>query len=142
MAAGLTLSACAGTPAPSPSSSQNLLGMDADKAVDNSVGKRELTPQEKKIIVNALSSSIRDPSSAKYRWAKIRNSEGAVNYCATVTAKSPYPAYDGLQAYILEANVSGGKVSSAVVGLIAGGKDVEIVRKMCKKYDLDPSDSS
>jgi hypothetical protein len=25
-----------------------------------------------------------------------------------------------------------------VVGLIAGGKDVEIVRSMCKKYDLDP----
>jgi hypothetical protein len=29
-------------------------------------------------------------------------------------------------------------MTSAVVGLIAGGKDVEIVRKMCKKYGLDP----
>jgi len=37
--------------------------------------------------------------------------------------------------------VRGGKVSSAVVGLIAGGKDVEIVRKMCKKYELDPGAS-
>jgi hypothetical protein len=55
-----------------------------------------------------------------------------------VNAKSPFPAYNGWQAYIVEANVSGGKVSSAVVGLIAGGKDVEIVRKMCKKYELDP----
>jgi hypothetical protein len=30
-------------------------------------------------------------------------------------------------------------MTSAVVGLIAGGKDVEIVKKMCKKYGLDPS---
>jgi hypothetical protein len=29
-------------------------------------------------------------------------------------------------------------MTSAVVGLIAGGKDVVIVRKMCKKYGLDP----
>ena len=45
-----------------------------------------------------------------------------------VNAKSPYPAYSGQQAYILEAVISGGKISSAVVGLIAGGKDIEIVR--------------
>jgi hypothetical protein len=59
-----------------------------------------------------------------------------------VTAKSPYPSYSGLQAYILEATVSGGKVSSAVIGLIAGGKDIEIVRKMCQKYDLDPNNAT
>ena len=40
--------------------------------------------------------------------------------------------------YIVEGTVSGGKLTSAVVGLIAGGKDTEIVRKMCKKYGLDP----
>ena len=50
----------------------------------------------------------------------------------------PIPAYSGWQAYIVEGTSSGGKVTSAVVGLIAGGKDTEIVRKMCKKYGLDP----
>jgi hypothetical protein len=59
-----------------------------------------------------------------------------------VNAKSPYPAYSGQQAYILEAVISGGKISSAVVGLIAGGKDIEIVRKMCSKYNLDPNDAT
>ncbi len=100
---------------------------------------RDLTLPEKKIISDAVALSIKDPGSAQYRWPTIPASdEGQVNYCGMVNAKSPYPAYNGWQAYIVEAQVSGGKVSSAVVGLIAGGKDVEIVRKMCKKYDLDP----
>ncbi len=56
-----------------------------------------------------------------------------------MNAKSPYPAYDGKQAYIVEARVTGNHVSSAVMGLIAGGKDAKIVVTMCAKYGLDPS---
>jgi hypothetical protein len=101
--------------------------------------QRELTAPEKKIISDAVALMVKDGASAQYRWPKISaTEEGSVNYCGMVNAKSPYPAYNGWQAYIVEATVTGGKVSSAVVGLIAGGKDVEIVRKMCKKYDLDP----
>jgi hypothetical protein len=33
-------------------------------------------------------------------------------------------------------------MTSAVVGLIAGGKDVGIVRKMCQKYGLDPGSTT
>jgi hypothetical protein len=36
----------------------------------------------------------------------------------------------------------GGKVTSAVMGLIAGGKDFAIVTTMCAKYGLDPKKSS
>ena len=131
------------TPGP-PSAAQSAQGADdSPAAAQKRVEQRDLTPAEKKIIVNALAPSLRDPESAKYRWAKIRDAaDGPVNYCATVNAKSPYAAYNGQQAYILEATMSGGRVSSAVVGLIVGGKDIEIVRKMCKKYDLDPNDAS
>jgi len=128
---------------PAASASQTTSGTDESTPSDKNVGQRELTPTEKKIIMSALASSLRDLGSAKFRWAKIRNaSEGAVNYCGMVNAKSPYPAYSGQQAYILEATISGGKISAAVVGLIAGGKDIEIVRSMCKKYDLDPNDAT
>ncbi len=68
--------------------------------------------------------------------------DGPTNYCGTVNAKSPYPAYSGWQAYIVEGRISGGKMTSAVVGLIAGGKDVGIVRKMCQKYGLDPGSTT
>jgi hypothetical protein len=65
--------------------------------------------------------------------------EDSVNYCAAVDAKSPYAPYDGRQAYIVEAKLSGGKVTSATMALIAGGKDVALVSKMCAKYGLDPN---
>jgi hypothetical protein len=38
--------------------------------------------------------------------------------------------------------MSGNRVSSAVIGLVAGGKDFEIVTKMCAKYGLDPRNAS
>jgi len=117
---------------------EGLLGL-SGAAASSGQGRRELTLPEKKIISDAVALSIRDPGSAQFRWPAIPASEeGQVNYCGMVNAKSPYPAYNGWQAYIVEAQVTAGKVSSAVVGLIAGGKDTEIVRKMCKKYELDP----
>lgn len=141
-AAGLALAGCTGSmPLGSSSSShtaaEGLFGLSG--ATASGVGRRELTLPEKKVISDAVALSIRDPGSAQFRWPTIPASEeGQVNYCGMVNAKSPYPAYNGWQAYIVEAQVTAGKVSSAVVGLIAGGKDTEIVRKMCKKYDLDP----
>lgn len=143
LAASVTLSACMSSspfssPPTAPSSSQDQPGPESAPA-PSGLGQRELTPAEKKIIANAIAPSIRDAAAAQYRWPKIQNvPDGPVNYCGMVNAKSPYAAYSGRQAFIVSATVAGGKVSSAAVGLIAGGKDIEIVRNMCKKYDLDP----
>ena len=105
---------------------------------------RDLTPEEKKVIMDAVAQSLRNPGSAKYHWAKFPAvvTEGSVNYCATVDAQSPHAAYNGLQAYVVQAQVSGNRVSSAVIGLVAGGKDFAIVTNMCAKYGLDPRNAS
>jgi hypothetical protein len=106
--------------------------------------QRDLTPQEKKTIIDAVAPSLRNPGSARYKWAKFPAvvTEDTVNYCAVVDAQSPYAAYNGAQAYIVEANVSGGHVTGATMGLIAGGKDFAIVSTMCAKYGLDPKRAS
>jgi hypothetical protein len=44
--------------------------------------------------------------------------------------------------YIVNAQMSGNRVSSAVIGLAAGGKDFAIVTNMCAKYGLDPQNAS
>jgi hypothetical protein len=136
LAAGLVLSACATTP-------QDGAAMVA-AATSSSLGQRDLTPQEKKVITDAVAPSLRSPASAKYRWAKFPAvvTASSVNYCATVDAQSPFAAYSGHQAYIVETQVVGGKVSAAVIGLIAGGKDFALVTKMCAKYGLDPSNAN
>ena len=136
LAAGLALSACATTP------SQN---SPASASVSASgIGQRDLSPQEKKVIVDSVAPSLRNPGAAKYHWAKfpVVVTEQSVNYCATVDAQSPYAAYSGHQAYIVEAHMSGGQVTSSVMGLIAGGKDFAIVTTMCAKYGLDPKDAN
>jgi hypothetical protein len=42
----------------------------------------------------------------------------------------------------VETQMSGNRVSSAVIGLIAGGKDFAIVTNMCARYGLDPRNAS
>ena len=109
-----------------------------------SAGQRDLTPEEKQVIMDAVAPALRNPGSAKYHWASFPAvvTEGSVNYCATVDAQSPHAAYNGRQAYIVKAQMSGNRVSSAVIGLVAGGKDIEIVTKMCAKYGLDPRNAN
>jgi len=94
--------------------------------------------------MDAVAPSLRNAASAKYHWASFPAvvTEDSVNYCATVDAQSPHAAYNGRQAYIVKAQMSGNRVSSAVIGLVAGGKDFEIVTKMCAKYGLDPRNAS
>ena len=141
-AAALALAGCATSPLGSSSSghatAQDLLALNHIQDATG-IKTRELLPEEKQVISKAVSLSIVDPGHAQYRWPQIADTEdGSINYCGMVNAKSSFPAYSGWQAYIVEGTISGGKMTSAVVGLIAGGKDVEIVRKMCKKYGLDP----
>jgi hypothetical protein len=87
---------------------------------------------------------LRNPGAAKFYWAKFPAvvTEGSVSYCATVDAQSPYAAYNGRQAYVVTAQMSGNRVSSAVIGLVAGGKDFALVTKMCAKYGLDSRNAS
>jgi hypothetical protein len=140
LAAGLALSGCA----TGATVTQSGEGASGPPVVPTSSAQRDLTPQEKKAIMDAIAPSLRNPGAAKYRWTKFPTvvNEESVNYCAMVDAQSPYAAYNGRQAYIVEAHLSGGHVSSAVMGLIAGGKDITIVNEMCAKYGLDPRNSS
>jgi hypothetical protein len=143
VAAAFALSGCATTSSTqtTAAASANNQGSTAAATPSGASGpQRDLTAPEKKAVMDAVAPSLRDPGSAKYFWTKFPMvvTDNSVNYCGTVDAKSPYPAYNGKQAYIVEAHMSGGHVSGAVMGLIAGGKDAKIVAAMCSKYGLDP----
>jgi hypothetical protein len=140
LAVSLVLSACATSPpgASSPAAAAAPAPSAAPAA------QRDLTPQEKKIIVDAVAPSLRDPGTAKYRWAKFPMvpESDELAYCATVDAKSPYAAYNGHQAYIVDIKTVGAHITAATLGLIAGGKDAAIVAGMCDKHGLDPNSAT
>jgi hypothetical protein len=141
-AASVALAACATTPPGDQVAAGNTTATASTATPPSQL--RELTPEEKKIIVDAVAPSLRDPGSAKYKWTKFPMvpASNEVSYCATVDAKSPYAAYNGRQAYIVDTKVSGGHIASASMGLITGGKDVSIVASMCAKHGLDPNSAS
>jgi hypothetical protein len=144
LAASVALAACAASPpADQPAASAAPATMPAAAATPASQ-LRDLTPQEKKIIVDAIAPSLKEPGAAKYKWTKfpIVPPSDEVSYCATVDAKSPYAAYSGHQAYIVDAKVVGGHIASASLGLITGGKDTAIVANMCATHGLDPNSAS
>jgi hypothetical protein len=137
VAIGLVLAACATTP-------QSAEGVGALSSPPASAPSgRELMPDEKKVIADAVGVAIPDPASAKYRWSRFRStsSGGSGNYCAMVNAKSQHPAYSGWQAYIVSVGVTNGRVTSAVIGAIAGGHDIPVIKNLCKRYGLDPSEA-
>jgi outer membrane murein-binding lipoprotein Lpp len=142
VAASLMLAACATTP-PGDQIATNAAPANAPAATPASQ-LRELTPQEKKVIVDAIAPSLKEPGAAKYKWTKFPMvpPSDEVSYCATVDAKSPYAAYSGHQSYIVDTKVTGGHITAAVLGLIAGGKDAAIVAGMCQKHGLDPNSAT
>jgi hypothetical protein len=138
-ALALALFGCATTPQPSAEMSAS-----ATSAASSASDFRELTADEKRVIAEAVSVAIRDPASARFRWARFRRSAASApsaNYCAMVNAKSQHPAYNGWQAYVVSVEVTNGHITSAVIGAIAGGKDIPVVSKICKRYGLDPNDA-
>jgi hypothetical protein len=146
LAASVALAACAASPpADQPAASAAPATTPAAAAAATPASQlRDLTPQEKKIIVDAVAPSLKEPGAAKYKWTKfpIVPPSDEVSYCATVDAKSPYAAYSGHQAYIVDAKVVGGHIASASLGLITGGKDTAIVANMCATHGLDPNSAS
>jgi hypothetical protein len=108
-------------------------------------GARELTFEEKQVIIESLADSIREPEKAKYLWAPLRAkapANGQTHYCAAVNAKSPHAPYNGLQPFLEQVQVKNGQIVSSVVGAIAGGNDKRIVRNLCAKHGLNPDDAA
>jgi hypothetical protein len=143
-AASVALAACAASPPADQSAASAAPATTPAAAATPASQLRDLTPQEKKIVVDAIAPSLRDPGSAKYKWAKfpIVPPSDEISYCGIVDAKSPHAAYDGRQAYIVDTKVSGGHITAAVLGLITGGKDTAIVANMCATHGLDPNSAS
>jgi hypothetical protein len=143
LAASLVLAACAGSTSSMTSDLTPSAATTSDAAATpaSSGAERDLTADEKKVIMHAVSLSLSNPGSAKYHWTKFPVSPDSDQpaYCASVDAQSPHAAYSGHQAFIVDTQMTGGHITAAALGLVAGGKDASIVAKTCATHGLDPN---
>jgi hypothetical protein len=143
IAASLALAACAGSSTSTMTSdlTPSAGASDTASATPSSAPLRDLTADEKKVIMHAVSLSLSNPGSAKYHWTKFPVSPDSNQpaYCASVDAQSPHAAYSGHQAFIVDTQMTGGHITAAALGLVTGGKDVSIVASMCAEHGLDPN---
>ncbi len=152
LAASLALAGCSAsspamtsdlTPAaaPAPAAAQTAA---APAGAGLSVSERELTPDEKKLIMNAISTALKNPAAAKYHWAKFPTvpESDQPAYCSTVDGQSPFAAYSGRQAYIVDTKLSGGHITAATLGEMAGGSDFKLIVDKCAEHGLDPRKAS
>jgi hypothetical protein len=109
-----------------------------------SVADRDLTPDEKKVIMHAISSGLTSPATAKYHWTKFPTvpESDQPAYCATVDGPSPHGAYSGHQAYIVDTKLTGGHITAAALGILAGGSDFKLIVDQCATHGLDPRKAS
>ena len=145
IAASLTLAACAGSSTSTITSDLTPSATTSDTAAPAASGaQRDLTADEKKVIMHAVSLSLSNPGSAKYHWTKFPVSPDSDQpaYCASVDAQSPHAAYSGHQVFIVDTQLTGGHVTAAALGLVTGGKDVSIVANTCATHGLDPNKST
>lgn len=63
---------------------------------------RDLTPPEKKIIMDVINGQLKDPDSAKYYWQGYK--EGDI-YCAHVNSKNSYGGYGGKTLIIMDVTI-------------------------------------
>jgi hypothetical protein len=142
LAASLALAACAGSTSSMTSDlTPSATTSDSVATPASSGAERDLTADEKKVIMHAVSLSLSNPGSAKFHWTKFPVSPDSDQpaYCASVDAQSPHAAYSGHQAFIVDTQMTGGHITAAALGLVAGGKDASIVAKTCATHGLDPN---
>jgi len=124
-------------PAPTPAAAQTSA---TPAAGGLSVAERDLTPDEKKLIMNAISTALKNPAAAKYHWARFPTvpESDQPAYCSTVDGQSPFAAYSGRQAYIVDTKLTGGHITAAMLGEMAGGSDFKLIVDKCAEHGLDP----
>jgi hypothetical protein len=142
--ASFALAACAGSAPTVTSDLKPTATGTAPASAGLSVADRDLTPDEKQVIMHAIGSGLTSPATAKYHWTKFPTTPESDQpaYCATVDGASPHGAYSGHQAYIVDTKLTGGHITAAALGILAGGPDFKLIVDQCATHGLDPRKAS
>ena len=95
---------------------------------------RELTASEKMVISSTVSSGLKDPDAAKFKWVPLVVANSSAAYCGVVNGKNSYGGYTGFYPYIVRVSFSEKhEITSAKLMAVSSGPD---------EYGMDPYASS
>ncbi len=95
---------------------------------------RELLAHEKAVIEQTIKDQLKDPDSARFKWADYRT--GSTVYCAEVNAKNSYGGYTGFVPFaVFVVQTTDGKIRGAAPLSMGTGDpasvDTRVTLKMC-----------
>jgi hypothetical protein len=100
----------------------------------SSENSRALTPGEKGSIGTAVSSKLKDPASAAFRWMPVslvqrNDGSGITDYCGLVNAKTSYGGYAGFSMFYVQMRKNNqGQFSDIDLRLLMNHADAVSVR--------------
>lgn len=91
---------------------------------------RDLNTSEKSVISRAVSNSLKDPDSAKFKWLPLVTARASAAYCGLVNGKNSYGGYAGYNHYVVRVTFSPTHeiADAKVVGVSTGPNE----------YGMDP----
>ena len=104
---------------------------------------RDLTAAERSILSDSLASSLNEPQSAKFRWAKVPKAPvgPSFEYCGMVNVKNNRGSYDGMQPFLATITTWNGNITGGAIAAIDTGnreENREVIPKLCRQKGLNP----
>ena len=104
---------------------------------------RDLTAAERSILADSLASSLNEPESAKFRWAKVPKVPvgPSFEYCGMVNVKNNRGSYDGMQPFLATITTWNGNIIGGAIAAIDTGnreENREVIPSLCRQKGLNP----
>ena len=104
---------------------------------------RDLTAAERAILAESFGTSLNEPESAKFRWAKVPKvlPGPSLEYCGMVNVRNSGGSYDGMQPFLASITTVNGSITGGAIAALNSGNRVEnreVIPKLCRQKGLDP----
>ncbi len=104
---------------------------------------RDLTAAERSSLADSLASSLNQPESAKFQWAKVPKAPvgPSFEYCGMVNVKNNRGSYDGMQPFLATITTWNGNITGGAIAAINTGnreENREVIPRLCRQKGLNP----
>src|SRR5258707_8740909 len=104
---------------------------------------RDLTAAERSSLADSLASSLNQPESAKFQWAKVPKAPvgPSFEYCGMVNVKNNRGSYDGMQPFLATITTWNGNITGGAIAAINSRnreENREVIPRPCRQQGLIP----